>query len=131
MFLLFNTLPRFVIAFLWRSNHLDIMATVTIRSDLRVLEEEVCHFFHIFPFYLSCSNGGKCMVLVFLIFSLNLALSLSSFTLIKRLLVPLSFLPLEWYHLHIWGCWCFSHLSWFQLVTHPVWHFSLYVQYIG
>ena len=32
---------------------------------------------------------------------------------------PLHFLPLEWYHPHIWGCWCFSHLSWFQLVTHP------------
>ena len=23
-------------------------------------------------------------------------------------LVPLRFLPLEWYHLHIWGCWYFS-----------------------
>ena len=25
-------------------------------------------------------------------------------------------LPLDWYHLRIWGCWCFSHLSWFQRV---------------
>ena len=39
-------------------------------------------------------------------------------------LVPLAFLPLEWFHLHIWGCWCFSCLSWFQLVSHPAWHFS-------
>ena len=23
-------------------------------------------------------------------------------------LVPLHFLPLKWYHLHIWGCWYFS-----------------------
>ena len=32
-------------------------------------------------------------------------------------LVPLRFLPLEWYPLHILGCWCFSHLFWFLLVT--------------
>ena len=45
-------------------------------------------------------------------------------------LVPLHFLPLEWYHLHFWGCWCFSCLSWFQLVTHPAWHFSWCAQCI-
>ena len=39
-------------------------------------------------------------------------------------LVPLSFLPLEWCHPHIWGCWCFSCPSWFWLVTHPARHFS-------
>ena len=39
-------------------------------------------------------------------------------------LVPLCFVPLEWYHLHIWGCWYFSCQSWFQLVTHPAWHFA-------
>ena len=39
-------------------------------------------------------------------------------------LVPLGFLPLQWYHPHIWGCWCFSYLSWFQLVTHLAQHFS-------
>ena len=30
--------------------------------------------------------------------------------------VPLHFLPLEWYHLHTWGCWYFSQQSGFQLV---------------
>ena len=39
-------------------------------------------------------------------------------------LVPLHFLPLDWYHLHIWGCWYFSWQSWLQLVIHPAWHFS-------
>ena len=37
------------------------------------------------------------------------------------------FLPtetLEWYHLHIWGCWYFSWQSWFQRVIHPAWHFE-------
>ena len=30
-------------------------------------------------------------------------------------LVPLHFLLLKWYHLHIWGCWYFSCQSWFIL----------------
>ena len=36
---------------------------------------------------------------------------------------PLCFLPLEWYHLCIWGCWYFSQQSWFQLVIYAAWHF--------
>ena len=28
-------------------------------------------------------------------------------------LVPLHFLPLKWYHFHIWGCWYFFQQSWF------------------
>ena len=39
-------------------------------------------------------------------------------------LVSLYFLPLEWYHLHIWGCWYFSQQTWFQLVIHPARHFT-------
>ena len=39
-------------------------------------------------------------------------------------LVPLDFLPLEWYHLYIWGCWYFSQQSRFQLMIHPAWHFT-------
>ena len=51
--LLFSTLSRFVIAFLPRSNHLLIfMAAVTICRDFRDQEEEICHCFHISPFYL-------------------------------------------------------------------------------
>ena len=62
------------------------MATVTIHSDFGAQEEEICHYFHLFPFYLPCSNGAGCHDLsFFLMFSLNLALSLSFFTLIKRL----------------------------------------------
>ena len=33
-------------------------------------------------------------------------------------LIPLHFLPLKWYHLHIWGCCYFSQQSWLQLVIH-------------
>ena len=31
----------------------DFMAAVTIHSDFRAQEEEICHYFHLFPFYLS------------------------------------------------------------------------------
>ena len=47
-----------------------------------------------------------------------------TFTLIKGSLVPLCFLPLEWYHLYIWGFWYFSWQSLFQLVIHPAWRFT-------
>ena len=39
-------------------------------------------------------------------------------------LVLLYFLPLKWYHLHVWCCWYFSWQSWFQPVIHPAWHFA-------
>ena len=41
-------------------------------------------------------------------------------------LVPLHFLPSEWYHLHIWGWQYYSWKSWFQLVIHLSWHFLWY-----
>ena len=34
------------------------MAAVTVCSDLGAQEEEICHSFHFFPFYLLCSNGA-------------------------------------------------------------------------
>ena len=67
------------------------MAVVTIRSDFRAQEEEIYHKFHHFSFYLPCSNEDKCHDLSFLMFSLKPALSLSSFTLIKRLFSSSSF----------------------------------------
>ena len=76
------------------------MASVTVHSDFGAQEEEICHYFHLFPFVCHAVMGLEAMALVFLIFCLNMDLSLS-FTLIKRLLIPLYFLPLEWYHLHI------------------------------
>ena len=49
-------------------------------------------------------------------------------------LVPLCFLPLKWYHLHIFSFWYFSQQSWFYHVIHPAWHFpwcTLHISYIG
>ena len=53
MSLLFNTLSKFVIAFLPRSKCLLIfMVVVTICSDFGDQETKVCHRFHCFPIYL-------------------------------------------------------------------------------
>ena len=66
------------------------MAEVTIRSHFRAKEEEACHYFlyYLFPLYLPWSNRARCHDLsdfFFLILGFKLALSLSSFTIIKRL----------------------------------------------
>ena len=62
------------------------MAAVTVRSDFGAQEEEICHYFHLSPSICHAVMGPDAMILViFLIFSYNPALSLSSFTLINRL----------------------------------------------
>ena len=66
MFLLFNTLSRFVIAFLPRSNSLNFMAAVTICSDFGAQENKVSHCFHFSPFYMPWRDGTSCRDLCFL-----------------------------------------------------------------
>ena len=39
-------------------------------------------------------------------------------------LVPVHFLPLEWYHLYTWGYWYFSQKPWFQRVSCPAQRFT-------
>ena len=86
MSLLFNTLSRFVIAFLPRSNHLLIswlqsLSAVILEPKKRksvttsTFSPSVCHEV----------MRADTVIRVFLIFILKLALSLSSFSLIKRL----------------------------------------------
>ena len=60
MSLLFNTLSRFVIAFLPRINCLLISWLQSSSSDFRAQEEEICHYFHLFPFCLPWGNGARC-----------------------------------------------------------------------
>ena len=45
----FNTLPRFVIAFLPRSNCLLISWLQSLSSDFGAQENKICHCFHFFP----------------------------------------------------------------------------------
>ena len=78
--LLFDTLSRFVIALL--SSH--SMAAVAICSDSGAQEEEIHHYFHLFPSVYHKVMGPGAVILVFFVFSFKLALSLSSFTLSKR-----------------------------------------------
>ena len=54
MSLLFNTLSRFIVAFLPRNKCLNFMATV--RSGFGAQENKICHCFHFFPFYLPWSG---------------------------------------------------------------------------
>ena len=61
MCLLFNMLSRFVIAFLpMKKASFNIMAAVTICSDIGTQEHKVCHYFH-------CHEvmGPEAMILVF------------------------------------------------------------------
>ena len=100
--LLFNTPFRFVIVFWPRSSHLiswlqspsTVILVLKKRKSITVsnFSPSICHGV----------VALDAMILFFLILSFKLPFSLSSFTLIKRgSLVPLHFLPLKWYHLHI------------------------------
>ena len=90
------------------------MTAVTIHSDFGTQEYKIC-LFPLFPHLFAmkwwdqkpCSSFFECWVLSQVFHSLSPS-SRSS-------LVPLHFLPLKWYHLHIWVCWYFSQQSWFQL----------------
>ena len=118
--LLFNTLSRFVIAILPRSKLLLILwlqspsALISepkkMKSDtVSTFSRSICHQViwldaMIFVF--------ECWILSQLFHSPLLPSSRGS-------LFPLHFLPLNWYHLYIWGYWYFSWQSWFQLMICP------------
>ena len=100
------------------------MAAVTIQSYFGFQENKIYHCFHFFTFCLHELMGPDATTLVLSVLSFkpvfHCLLSPSS----GGSLVPPHFLPLERYHLYIWGCWYFSHQSWFHLVIHPAWHFA-------
>ena len=74
---------------------------------------------------LNWTDGTRCHDLSVLNVEFQASLFHSLLSLFSRgSSVRLHFLPLECYHLHIWGCWYFSWQSWFQLVVHPAWHFT-------
>ena len=110
----------------------NFMATATVHGDFGAQENKICHCFYFFLFYLPWSDGTRCHDLRFL----SAEFQGSFFTLLfhthqKALSVPLHFLPLEWYFLHIWGFLYFSQQSWFQLVIHPARYFTCCTQYIN
>ena len=62
------------------------MAAVMVFSDFGLQEIKICHCFHFLPIYLPWKDGIGCHDLRFFNLSFKPALSLSFFTLIKRLL---------------------------------------------
>ena len=125
MSLLFNMLSRFAIAFLPRSNNLSIS---WLRSPSRVILEPK----KIKSVIVSCFSPSIChevmgpdaMIFVFWMLSFTFHSPLSPS--LKGSLVPLLFLTLGWFQLHIWVCWYFSWQSWFQLVIYSAWHVTWY-----
>ena len=93
MSLLFNTLSRFVIAFLPSSKHLLISRLQSPSALILEPKKIVCHYFHFFP-HLFAMMGHDAMIFVFWTLSCKPAfhcpLPLSS----RGSLVPLCFLPL-------------------------------------
>ena len=80
----------------------NFMAAVTVHSNFGAQENKICHCFHFFPFYLSQSDGTRCHDLSFLKAEFLSQFFCSPLSPSSRgSLVPLHFLPLEWYHLHI------------------------------
>ena len=66
MSLLFSILSSFVIAFLPRSKHLNIMDAVTICSDFAAQENKVCQCFLCFPFICHEVMGLDAMNFIFM-----------------------------------------------------------------
>ena len=123
MSLLFNMLSRFVMAFLPRSKCLFISWLLSLSTV--ILEPKKRKPVSGSTFSPSIWNEVMwpgTMILVFWMMNFKPAFSLSPSW--RDTLVPLCFLPLEWYYLHIWGCF-FSWQSWFQLVILAAWHFTL------
>ena len=118
--LLFNTLSRFVIAFLPRSSiWLQSLSAVTLDSK-KVKSVTASNFSS------SVCHGVMrldAMILVFWILSFKPSFSLS-FTLIERLFSSSLLSAIRMISSDVWGCWYFSQQSWFQLVIHPAQHFT-------
>ena len=128
MSLIFNALSSLVIIFLPRSKHVLNFFKSWQSPSTMILEPKKRKYSlslsPLFPVSLLCNDGTKCHDLSFLNVEFKPGFSLSSFNFNKKLLVPLCFLPLGWYHLYIWGCWYFSPQSWFQFVLHSAQYFS-------
>ena len=143
--LLFNILSRFVIAFLPRSKPLLISwlqsSCAVILEPKKMKSVAVSTFF---PFYLPWSDrireawghkesdmtewtelmGSDAMILVFWMLCFKPAFSLSSFILIKRLFSSFSLSAIIVVSSAYLRLLIFLWQSWFQLVIHPVRHFT-------
>ena len=100
------------------------MAAVTVYSDFGTrLKVKLSDCFHFFPI---CNEVMEpdAMILVFTMLSFSQLFHSIHSPSSRGFLGPLHFLPLVWYHLHIWGCWYFSLQSWFQYLKNKWCHRS-------
>ena len=145
MSLLFNTLLTFVIVFLPSSKGLLILwlqSQFIVILQLKRINSATASTFS--PSFCHEVMGTDAMILIVLILSFKETFHSPLASSSKVSLVPLHILPLECeedLHMQIpnsgginslaisllhegWGCWYFSWQSWFQLVSHPFWHFT-------
>ena len=102
MSLIFNTLSRYVRAFLPRSKCLLILwlqSPSTVLLEPKKIKSVTISIFSPSTFHEAMKLDA--MILDFLMLNFKPTFSLSFFTFIKRLLVLLCFLPFGWCHLHI------------------------------
>ena len=131
MSLLFNTLSRFVINFLPRSNHLLISRLQSPPTAILESQERKSVTSSTFsPSICPEEMGPGAMILVFSVFSFKPALSLCSSSLIKRLLIS-SLLSAIRVVSSIYLRLLMLLPRIFQLVTHPAWHFSWCAPHTG
>ena len=119
MSLLSNTVSSFVIAFLpRRGGSFNFMAAYTIQSNFGAQIKFVT--ISLSPHLFAMKSWDQMPWTSFFEFWVLSQLFHSPLSLSSRVsLVPLHFLPLEWYHLHVWGCcyfevWVSSGLLWGQ-----------------
>ena len=105
MSLLFIMLSRFLIAFLPRSKHLLVLWLQSLSAG--ILKPKKIKSFTVSTSICHEMMGLDAIILVFWIWVFSRFFTLI-FHLHQEAVVPLHFLPLVWYYLHIWGCWYFS-----------------------
>ena len=132
MSLLFNTLSRFVIAFLPRNKCLLISC---LQSPFAVILEhpkrKSVTVSIVFPSICHEVMGLDTMIFVFWILSFKPAFSLSSFTFIKRLFSSSSLSAIRVVSSVYLRLLIFPQKSWFHLVLHPARHFTWCILHIS
>ena len=122
MFLLFNTLFRFIIAFLPRSNHLLVSWLQSSSTEILEPKKIKSVTISIVSSYICLEVMGlHPMFLVFRMLNFRPTFPHSSFTFIKRLFISSSLSSsLSVVSYACLRYWYFSWQSWFQLVLHEI-----------
>ena len=118
-------LSRFVITFLPRSKHLLISwlqsPSAVVLESIKIKSVTVSI---LFPSIYHEGLGQDVMIFIFWMLSFKPTFSLSSFTFIKRLFSSSLLSTISVVSSAYLRFWYFSRQCWFQLMLHPVQHFS-------